>query len=257
MLIDSEDFSSLNFKQVISSELKQKRRELIALIQRKVTLFKYKLKTFYLAISLLDRIILTEIFSSLESEVAALVCLLLAGKCNLKSVKFDEDDAIIPDLNDFGFLNYKNFFTVDDIRRYEVIILQILEYRLKVYTPFNFLYYLCLCGIFFSDECAYDEFGNIVLNCSMKDNFFINNRLIGIDKMFRLCFDVLEVVILSKTKFYLDPNYMNFSPFKIACSIVSYVRELYGFNCWSTRFEAIFSIIFESNLAMCYEFIKR
>jgi hypothetical protein len=174
------------------------------LIQRKTAMFKYKLKTFYLAVCLLDRILLTELFRTLEGEAVALVCLLLAGKSSVNKVKFDEDDAIIPDLNDFGYINYKHFFTVDDIRKYEVICLNILNYQLKINTPFNFLYSLCLNGIIFSDECCYDEKGNLILQCLIKDNVLSNNRLSGVDKLYRMCFDILEVVISSKPLYLLD-----------------------------------------------------
>lgn len=197
---DAETVDSPNGKLVskLSSEFRQKRRELIGLIQKKTAVFKYKLKTFYFAVSLLDRLILTEIFRSLEGEAVALVCLLLAGKLKIKSVKFDEDDAIIPDLNDFGFINYKNFYTVDDLRQYEVTCLRLLDYNLKLNSPFNFLYFLCLNGIIFSDEVTLDQKGTYVLQCLLKENnLFTNNKLQGVDKLYRLCFDILEVIISS------------------------------------------------------------
>ena len=182
-----------------TNDFKLKRRELISLIQRKTAMFKYKLKTFYLSISLLDKVMHDPISKSLELEAVALVCLLLAGKIRMNNLaKFGEDDAIIPDLNDFGFINYKNFYTVDDIRKYEVLCLHIINFNVKIHTPFSFLYNFCLNGLVFNDETAADENGSLMLKCVLREKVSSNNRLTDLDKLYKMCFDVLEAVILSK-----------------------------------------------------------
>jgi hypothetical protein len=106
---------------------------------------------------------------------------------------------LIPDLNEFGFINYKNFYTIDDIRRYEVLCLQILKHNIKLQTPFNYLYFLCLNGILFNEECVFDDNNKIIMRSNPLENLGINNQLYGLDKLYRLCFDVLEIVILGNT----------------------------------------------------------
>jgi len=82
MLLDSERTVSLlrNKKNSYSTSYIFKRCELISLIQRKTSILKYKLKTYYLAVYLLDHIFMLENCTNLEYEAVALVCLLLAGK---------------------------------------------------------------------------------------------------------------------------------------------------------------------------------
>ena len=102
-------------------------------------------------------------------------------------------------VNEFGFINYKNFYTIDDIRRYEVLCLQILKHNIKLQTPFNYLYFLCLNGILFNEECVFDDNNKIIMRSNPLENLGINNQLYGLDKLYRLCFDVLEIVILGNT----------------------------------------------------------
>ena len=181
-------------------EYKIKRQELILLIQRKTTMFNYKLKTFYLAVSILDQIMSIENTYNLEYEIVALVSLLLASNFMYNLVKYDENDAIIPDLNDLGFINYKNFYTVDDIRRYEVICLHVINYNIIVNTPFFFIYNLCLNGIIFSDECIFDKNNQIILNCKLSAGLESPLKINCLDKLYKLCYDILEVVIFSKIR---------------------------------------------------------
>lgn len=235
-----------------SNDLKQKRREdLILLIQKKTAIFKYKLKTFYLAIAIFDTVLYKETIYQINPdslELIALVSLLLA-------VKFDEDDANIPDLSDFGFINYKSFYTVDEIRRCEVLCLQILDYNLRIYTPFSYVYHLCLNGIIFSDECTFDEANNIVLESSLLPKNADN--ISALEKLYKLCFDILEVIILGKNKLKVDQKYMTYPPFQLACSIVSLARELYGFKPFTERMESIYNVRFENELKSCYDFAKK
>jgi hypothetical protein len=84
MLLDSERTLSLtkNKAPCFPCEYKIKRSELISLIQRKTSMYKYKLKTFYLALYILDNIFLYYSNENLDCEAVALACLLLAGKPN-------------------------------------------------------------------------------------------------------------------------------------------------------------------------------
>ena len=160
-------------------------------------MFKYKLKTFYLAVSILDQIMPNE-NTCLESEIVALVCLLLASIFVYNLVKFDENDAIIPDLNDLGFVNYKNFYTVDDFKRYEVFCLLAIDYKINIYTPFNVLYSFCMNGIIFSDECGIDKHNSINLQCNLNEGSDSPLIINGIEKLYKLSFDILEIIILGK-----------------------------------------------------------
>lgn len=70
-LFDPEVFSSIN-KYLL------KRTELISLIKTKTQLHCSMLNTFYLAVSILDQILLKE--NTLEYEIVAIVSLLIASK---------------------------------------------------------------------------------------------------------------------------------------------------------------------------------
>lgn len=135
--------------------------------------------------------------------------------------------------------------------------LQILKHNIKLQTPFSYLYFLCLNGILFNEECLFDENNKIVMRSNPLENLGINNKLYGLDKLYRMCFDVLEIIILGKLLIILEINYFKFPAFKLACSIVSIVRELFGYKPWNKRLEAIYKINFEKDLFKCYEFVKR
>ena len=80
MIIESEKKKTNNEKINLSNNgYKLKRRELLTFIQQKSSIFKYKLKSFYLAVSYLDTLLLTQNYQNLDQELVALVCLLLAG----------------------------------------------------------------------------------------------------------------------------------------------------------------------------------
>ena len=78
-ILESENTYNKDRVSMTNREYKIKRQELILLIQRKTTMFNYKLKTFYLAVSILDQIMSIENTYNLEYEIVALVSLLLAS----------------------------------------------------------------------------------------------------------------------------------------------------------------------------------
>ena len=242
-------------KNLTNNGYKQRRIELLTFIQKKTSNLKYKLKTFYLAVSYIDTILLTQNNFNVDFELVALVCLLIAGKVNYYYlVKFDEEDAIIPDFCDFGFINYKKFYTEEEIRRYEVMCLLLLDYNVKISTQYNFLYNLCLNGILFSDECAFDEVKNLKVIQPLPVKF--NEEMTNLEKLYKLSFDILEIVVFNKID-SLDASYTNYSPFKIACAIIALVRDLYGFKNWNERLKNIYKIDFDTDLINSFKFIKR
>ena len=82
------------------------------------------------------------------------------------------------------------------MRKYELICLLLLDYNIKLHSPFSYLYCICLNGFLFNDECLFDENNKIVLRNDPLEKICTNNRLLGIDRLYRLCFDILEIVNL-------------------------------------------------------------
>ena len=111
-------------------------------------------------------------------------------------VKFCENNVIIPELKDLGYINDKIIYNVEEIVNYEVICLKIINYKINIYTPFEFLCNLCLNGIFFSHEFLNDENSQTTLNCSNPLELSLNKC--SLEKLYKLFFEILEVIILSK-----------------------------------------------------------
>jgi hypothetical protein len=105
---------------------------------------------------------------------------------------------------------------------------------------------------------VFDDNNKIVMRSNPLENLGINNQLYGLDKLYRLCFDILEIVILGKTVYIsIEINYIKYSAFKLACGIIGIVRELFGYKPWNKRLEVIYKINFDKDLFKCYEFLKR
>ena len=83
--------------------------------------------------------------AEIKVEVVTISALLLAAK-------FDENDTTVPNLIYFKNLMENYFITLDDIQKYEIICLNILEYKLNYITPYHFINFFLSHGIIFNDE---------------------------------------------------------------------------------------------------------
>ena len=71
---------------------------------------------------------------------------------------------------------------------------------MKISTHFSFLYSLCLNGIIFSNECRYDENNILKINCLLTSKFKYSQKMTNLEKLYNLCFDILEIVVFSKIR---------------------------------------------------------
>ena len=146
----------------ISNELnikkyKLERPKLINLIRNINCLLDFNSQTFFLALFYMDKIfsnINLIIDNKRDYIILSLSCLLIASK-------FNENDPHVPELIKYislceQFSNFEYIFNIDDLRKGEMIILQLLEFKINYYSIYHFLVFFFTHGIIF-------ERGNIRL----------------------------------------------------------------------------------------------
>lgn len=125
-----------------------RRVEILHKLYSMINKFKYRTQTYYLVIEYLD-FIYSNGFET-KIELAVISALLLASK-------FDENDANIPDLNNYLNAFSGFFFTLDEIRKTEISVMKKLNHKLNQYTPYHFINYYLSEGFVFGDETIYSQ----------------------------------------------------------------------------------------------------
>ena len=131
-----------------------KRYEMIKLLNKIVHKLHFRSQTFYLAVFYLD--LLMELNNDLRVETTMVSALILAAK-------FDENDTSIPNLPYFKELMEDYFISLDDLRRYEIVCLRLLDYKLDYITAYHFINFFLSHVIIFTDE-------SILLNIESNKN---------------------------------------------------------------------------------------
>ena len=128
----------------------EKRSNLINLIRGANSKLKFRSQTFFLAVYYMDLIFSRINDLVLKYEFYSICCLLIAAK-------FDEIDSNIPDLFHFQKIcsskfDHKIYFTIDEIKKYEVYTIKALNYKLNYFTPYHFLIFFFSHGVVFYVE---------------------------------------------------------------------------------------------------------
>ena len=141
----------------ISNELnikkyKLERPKLINLIRNINCLLDFNSQTFFLALFYMDKIfsnINLIIDNKRDYIILSLSCLLIASK-------FNENDPHVPELIKYislceQFSNFEYIFNIDELRKGEMIVLYLLEYKMNYYSIYHFLVFFFSHGIIFEN----------------------------------------------------------------------------------------------------------
>ena len=200
-------------KNVILSNLEEiKRKNLILNMKKFLIKYNFEYKILFIAVYFMDNILFKLNFHSKDLDSIAIGCLILA-------VKFYDKNGKIPNLNFFQEIlpNYSNF-TLNEIKKIEILCLKYLNYNLNFPQPLNFIEILLLNGIVFTNDLIY-------LNVN--------------SKIYNLPFKIYEKIILA------NADYLKFNPFYLAFAFVAVSRKLFSLEKWNTFFNSIFNVSFE------------
>jgi hypothetical protein len=126
----------------------QKRSEMIKLLNKLIHKLRFRSQTFYLSIHFYD--IIMQCTDEIRGELVATCCLLLAAK-------FDENDTTVPNLPYFKNLMENYYITQDELAKFEVNCLTLLDYKLDYITAYHFINFFLSQGIVFSNETVFEQ----------------------------------------------------------------------------------------------------
>ena len=182
-------YSAIN-KDYISS-----RKSLFNILHKITIKMGFKSQTFFLCAHYLDIIFTKKRRVTSNLNTLGLACLCL-------SAKFCENDPIVPHLQYFirifnYIMGYKNIITMSELKRTEVLVLKILNYKLNYYTIYDFNSFLFGHGILKIEQLKDIDNKNKKTYRSKRKEFSINpsNSL--------LIKNILEK-IYKKSRYYLD-----------------------------------------------------
>ena len=146
-------------KNVILSNLEEiKRKNLILNMKKFLIKYNFEYKILFIAVYFMDNILFKLNFHSKDLDSIAIGCLILA-------VKFYDKNGKIPNLNFFQEIlpNYSNF-SLDEIKKIEILCLKYLNYNLNFPQPLNFIEILLLNGIVFTNDLIYLNINSKIYN---------------------------------------------------------------------------------------------
>jgi hypothetical protein len=169
------------------------RKIVMTYLQKLSMKMKYSDSTFYRALYYLDNTMRTIVdINSKQILYFTIAFFIISGKYN-------ENDIFEPDLNDFIQFHEKYILQIDEMIKYEIICLQLIDYNLINYSSYDWLMVLLSNGFIFEEEI------------SKKPSNIINNTYNYIKKCLAL--------ITAKSFFF------QYNPFKIAFSLIQIGRE--------------------------------
>ena len=170
--------------------------DLLLKIKRKLNLSN---KIIHLTIYLLDTIISTN--QEKYNKIIEQICL----GCLILSIKFLQNQAEIPDFKNFEFLFNSNvFYSLDEIKKYELFCIKQLKYNLSYITSVDYIQYFESRGIIFIND--------------INDNM---NNYINIKTFHNKIYEIL-IKVLYKI------SYTDFSPFDLAIFALCQAREFFN-----------------------------
>ncbi len=127
---------------------KEKRGYLLYLIRNINSKMDFNSQTFFLSLFLMDKIFsLQELKIENENDymLYSLSCLTIASK-------FNENDPHIPEINSYiricaEMSKYQNVYSLEEIRKGEVYILNLLQFKLNFYSVYHFIVFFFAHGI--------------------------------------------------------------------------------------------------------------
>lgn len=178
---------------------KHKRKRIIDFLLKTKRKLNLSNKIIHLTIYLLDTIISTN--QEKYNKIIDQICL----GCLILSIKFLQNQAEIPNFKNFEFLfNTNVFYSLEEIKKYEIFCIKQLKYNLSYITSVDYIQYFESRGIIFIND----------INDNM--NNYINIRTFH-NKIYEILIKVL----------YKIP-YTDFPPFDLAIFALCQAREYFN-----------------------------
>ena len=144
-IIDDSKLINLNFKQTLREEYLTKRNKAIEYMFYFKNRNNTSISSLILGISLLDY--LMQNFEELNIELTVIACFLI-------SAKYNERDPFIQSVHDFKNMNKTKYFYYNEVRKYEIICLILLNYKVDVITSYNIIETFLYNGVITKNELA-------------------------------------------------------------------------------------------------------
>lgn len=180
---------------IINKDYLSTRKSLFHTLHKITIKMGFKSQTFFLSAHYLDIIFTKKRRINININTLGLACLCL-------SAKFCENDPIVPHLQYFiriynNIMGYKNIISMSDLKRTEVLVLKILNYKLNYFTIYDFNSFLFGHGILKLEQLNDIQNGSRRLYRSKRKEYSLNpaNSL--------LIKSILEK-IYKKSRYYLD-----------------------------------------------------
>jgi hypothetical protein len=194
-------------------EFKFKRKRIIKRLRSFITSFNFKLHTLHNAIYYFDLIFIKNISNLIRNlseayiisggrkyslELVSLGCLILA-------IKYHELEDRLMDLSMYNKIFPHEAFKIFDLKRVEIVCLQLLDYNLDHISSYSLIELLLSNGVLFNDDFQYNYFS------SHASNSFIGNKnsleeFKEFMKVYLLSSEILNFTIESK---FLKINNIN------------------------------------------------
>ena len=204
---------------------KEKRGYLLYLIRNINSKMGFNSQTFFLSLFLMDKIFsLKELQIENENDymLYSLSCLTIASK-------FNENDPHIPDINTYirvcaEMSKYQNVYSLEEIRKGEVYILNLLQFKLNFYSVYHFIVFFFAHGIIL--ESTFQR-----IQSTNGNNFSYKKYL---EKIYVLSREILDFLIEDNNNFengIINNNYiiaaviLNFSIEKVLSTILDNDKE--------------------------------
>ena len=187
MIIQEKENSLLNPNKNHNDFYFEKRHDLVNLMRNINSKLDFNSQTFFLCVTYMD-----EVFNSNFESNNMNDYVLIALSCLFVAAKFNENDPRVPDIYQFNdvlssLTKYKFIFSVDEIRRGEVIVLKMLGYKLNRYSIYHFIVFFFAHGLFFNE--TFDR----------SDNKGIGKKK-ALEKIYILSRELLDNVIEDKNE---------------------------------------------------------
>ena len=224
-----------NTNEINILKYKEEREQLINLIRNINCLLDFNSQTFFLALFYMDKIFCKDnFFIDKKSDY-----ILLSLSCLLIASKFNENDPHVPELSKYirlceQFSNFEFFFSIDDLRKGEMIVLQLLEFKVNYFSLYHFLVF------FFAHGIIFEETFNRIEN----NNSFTKRKVL--EKIYILSRGILDYLLEDNDFFQLGNTNTNFI---VSAEILKFsIEKILNINL--TQSENIFECIYhiESNI---------
>ena len=205
----------------INKDYLNSRKALLSLLHKITIKMGFKSQTFFLCAHFLDIIFIKKKRIHLNLNILGLSCLCLAAK-------YCENDPMVPHLQYFikifnNINGYKNAILMSELKKGEVVVLKILNYKLNYYTIYDFNSFLFGHGILKIEQLKEIENKNKKLYRSSRKKFVVNstNSLMIkniLEKVYKRSRHYLDVII-KNTKLCFKYNPMFISIFIMKKSV--------------------------------------